>query len=239
MTKVHPSSTSSSSSSSAAACSVPAETIRPSSGPESAPKSAAVVLTVWTKSLLFNCNGFTVYDDKGNLVFRVDNYIAGNKDEIVLMDAAGKSLLTIRRKRLSLADSWLVFDGEATVNPRFSVRKNVNILNARCLAHVSSGRGGGGSSGGTSPSSRSPSSSVLYEIEGSYAQRCCEVYDQKRRRVAEIRRKEAAVGGVSLGGDVFRLVVEPHFDTAVAMALVILLDQMFGSSSSSSRRFIF
>lgn len=58
----------------------------------------ATVLTVWKKSLLFNCNGFTVFDSKGDLVFRVDNYIQGVKGEIVLMDAAGKSLLTIRRK---------------------------------------------------------------------------------------------------------------------------------------------
>lgn len=57
---------------------------------------SAVVLTVWSKSLLPNCNGFTVFDSHGNLVFRVDNYIAGNKDEIVLMDDAGTPLLTIR-----------------------------------------------------------------------------------------------------------------------------------------------
>lgn len=56
------------------------------------------VLTVWKKSLLFNCSGYTVFDAKGNLVFRVDNYMRGNKGEIVLMDAAGKPLLTIRRK---------------------------------------------------------------------------------------------------------------------------------------------
>lgn len=58
----------------------------------------ATVLTVWKKSLLLNCNGFTVFDTKGNLVFRVDNYLSGRKGEIVLMDAHGKCLLTIRRK---------------------------------------------------------------------------------------------------------------------------------------------
>jgi len=60
----------------------------------------AVVLTVWKKSLLFNCNGYTVFDSKGNLLFRVDNYMAtsGSNGEIVLMDAAGKPLLTMRRK---------------------------------------------------------------------------------------------------------------------------------------------
>ncbi|KAF3448938.1 hypothetical protein FNV43_RR09656 [Rhamnella rubrinervis] len=168
------------------------------------------VLTVWKKSLLFNCSGFTVFDAKGNLVFRVDNYMAGNKGEIVLMDAAGKPLLTIRRKRLSLGDNWLVYDGETAVNPRFSVRKQVNILNGKSLAHVSWAAGGKSSNQG----------------------RNCGVYDQKRKRVAEIKRKEAAVGGVALGGDVFRLIVDSdELDTPLAMALVILLDQMFGSFS--------
>lgn len=186
-----------------------------------------VVLTVWKKSLLFSCDGFTVFDPKGNLVYRVDNYAAGNKAEVVLMDAAGHSLLTIRRKRLSLIDSWLIYDGETTVNPRYSATKHVNFnfMNAKSLAHVTTTTG--------SPRKNGNKKSVAYEIEGSYSQRCCVVYDDKRRRVAEIKRKEA-VGGVAFGGDVFRLVVQPETDPAVAMALVILLDQMFGGSS---RRF--
>ncbi|OWM81582.1 protein LURP-one-related 8 [Punica granatum] len=189
------------------------------------------VLTVWRKSLLLNCNGFTVYDCKGNLVFRVDNYVAGNRSEVVLMDASGKPLLTVRRKRLSLGDNWQVFEGETAVNPRFTARKQSNLLNTKCLAQVSCGSGNGTASPSSpsSPSSsswRSPRSQQLaYEIEGSYAQRSCAIYDNKRRMVAEIRRKE------SVGSDVFRLVVHPEMiDAAMAMALVILVDQMFGSS---------
>lgn len=69
----------------------------------------------------------------------------------------------------------------------------------------------------------------MYEIEGSYTQRSCAVYDGTKRRVAEIKKKET-VGGVGFGVDVFRLIVEPDMDASLAMALVILLDQMFGSS---------
>lgn len=179
----------------------------------------ALVLTVWKKSLIFNCDGFTVFDADGRLVYRVDNYVSGNNGEIVLMDACGTCLLTIRRKRLSLADRWTVFDGEAASNPRFSVRKNVNLLNTKCAAHVSSG-------GGRSKSE------LLYEIQGSYSQRCCAVYDGKRRPVAEIKRKEASVKGVEFGNDVFRLVVKPGISAAAAMAIVIILDQMYGSSAT-------
>ncbi|XVF69116.1 hypothetical protein PTKIN_Ptkin11bG0055000 [Pterospermum kingtungense] len=178
------------------------------------------VLTVWKKSLLFNCNGFTVFDGKGDLVFRVDNYMEGNKGEILLMDAAGKPLLTIRRKKMSLGDNWLVYEGETLVNPRLSVRKSVNILNNKCLAYVIPGN-----------SNSRNNNNAIYEIEGSYSQRSCAVLDDKRRLVAEIKRKEG-VGGVVFGTDIFRLVVQPdNIRTDFAMALVILLDQMFGSSS--------
>ncbi|XP_059306893.1 protein LURP-one-related 8 [Lycium ferocissimum] len=204
-------------------------------GSAAAPKPLAdnhgnspVVLTVWKKSLLFNCDGFTVFDNKGNLVFRVDNYNAGTQGEIVLMDASGNSLLTIRRKRLSLSDCWLVFEGETDVHPLFSVKKNVNLLNSKSLAQVYDQRKGAVSS---------PKKKVVYEIEGSYGQRCCAVYDNNHRRVAEIKRKEA-VKGVAFGIDVFRLIVQPdEIDPSMAMALVILLDQMFGASYIITRRF--
>lgn len=184
--------------------------------------SESCVLTVWKKSLLFNCHGFTVFDGTGNLVFRVDNYMAGSgaNGEIVLMDAGGKPLLTIRRKKLSFADNWLVYDGETLVNPKFSMRKHMNILNTKSLASVCGNNNSNGTSHGKN---------VMYEIEGSYSQRSCAVYDDRRQRVAEIKRKEP-VGGVAFGVDVFRLIVEPKMDTSVAMAIVILLDQMFGSS---------
>lgn len=181
--------------------------------PASEQQQQIQVLTVWKKSLMFNCKGFTVFDSRGNLAFRVDNYFSSNKAQIFLMDAAGIPLLTIRRKKLALADSWVVYDGETDVNPLYTVKKNVNFLNLKLLAQVSSGCN---------------SKTKLYQIEGSYAQRCCAVYDEKRRAIAEIKRKEP-VSGVPFGVDVFRLVVQPEMDPAIAMALVILLEQMFGS----------
>ncbi|XP_051116220.1 protein LURP-one-related 8-like [Andrographis paniculata] len=185
---------------------------------EADPVSA--VLTVWKKSLIFNCDGFTVFGADGRLVYRVDNYMFRNKGEIVLMDALGNCLLTVRRKRLSLSDSWTVFDGETADNPRFFVRKSANLLNTKCVASVTSAGGG-----------RSKNE-MLYEIQGSYPRRCCTFYDDKRRQVAEIRQKESSIKGVDFGADVFRLVVNPGMDAAAAMAIVIVLDQMYGSSTA-------
>ncbi|MCL7049791.1 hypothetical protein MKW94_006438 [Papaver nudicaule] len=180
------------------------------------------VLTVWKKSLLFNSNGFTVFNTEGKLVFRVDNYQSGtgSKKEIVLMDGTGKCLLTIRRKRLSFADTWVVFDGETSVSPIILVKKPVNFLASKDIAHVISCQS---SDGVNSLSSKN----LMYEIIGSYAQRCVAVYDNKKRLVAEIQKKEARAG-VTFGGDVFQLTVQPEIDQALAMTLVILMEQLFG-----------
>ncbi|XP_010517169.1 PREDICTED: protein LURP-one-related 8-like [Camelina sativa] len=176
---------------------------------------AAAVLTVWKKSLLFNCDGFTVYNANGELVFRVDNYMNCPRDNIVLMDASGLPLLSVRRKKLSLGDCWMVYDGETERDPILTARKNVNIItNRRTLAWVSSKR------------------TVLYEIEGSYSQRSCKILDERRnkKKTAEIKRKETVIGGVAFGKDVFKLIVESEMEPRVAMALTIILDQMFRSS---------
>jgi hypothetical protein len=60
-------------------------------------KALAVSLMVWRRSLLFNGKGFTVFDCKGNLIYRVETYAGGSSREVVLMDADGHGLLTIRR----------------------------------------------------------------------------------------------------------------------------------------------
>ena len=89
MTKVHPNGA-------AAASAAPA--VAPAAVAEE--NGEAVSLTVWRRSLLFNGKGFTVFDCKGNLVYRVETYGGGSPREVVLMDADGHGLLTIRHKVL-------------------------------------------------------------------------------------------------------------------------------------------
>ncbi|XP_047165257.1 protein LURP-one-related 17-like [Vigna umbellata] len=186
-------------------------------------------LTVWRKSLVMSCKGFTVIDCCGNLVYRVDNYI-GRPNEVTLMDASGKSILTMfRRRRLGLLEEWFVYEGEVgnigrrsklskpSKSPICCVRKHVNILhgNSNVLAYVFRGV------------SHSDKRCVAFTVDGSYANRTCKVLDECRRVVAEIKRKEANTKNVSFGIEIFQLFVHSGIDPAFAMALVLLLDQMF------------
>lgn len=184
-----------------------------------------VTLTVWRKSLLFNCRGFTVFDARGDLVYRVDSYASDSRAEVVLMDAAGRPVLTVRRRCRKLiglvglglsSDQWLLYRGEDEARrlpPLYAMKRAAAQSQhmrggAKSVAHVAACSAGAG-----------------YEVEGSYLRRRCTVYDERRRAVAEVRPKEA------VGSDVFRLVVQPGMEVSLAMAVVLALDQMFGKPS--------
>lgn len=54
--------------------------------------------TIWMKSLVFNTNGCTVFDSKGKIIYRVDNYNSKSCREVYLMDLSGHVLFTLRRQ---------------------------------------------------------------------------------------------------------------------------------------------
>ncbi|KAL5720744.1 hypothetical protein ACHQM5_013383 [Ranunculus cassubicifolius] len=184
------------------------------------PQPAAVlqvqrVLTVWKTSLLLKCKGFTVFDTNGNLAYRVDNYQSSNRADIVLMNAHGNPLLTVHHsKKFTISDNWIVYDRETDIKPLFLVKRKLNLLSSKLFAEVTSGSG---------------NKTVLYRIEGSYGKGCCAVYNEKKRMIVEMKRKESVVCGVTFGGDVFNLTMQPEVDPMVGMSLVIVLEQMLAS----------
>ena len=58
----------------------------------------AVTFTVWMKSLIMQGNGLTVFNENGQVAYRIDNYDEKRSREVFLMDLRGKLLFTVRRK---------------------------------------------------------------------------------------------------------------------------------------------
>ncbi|KAG6391088.1 hypothetical protein SASPL_148837 [Salvia splendens] len=181
---------------------------------------ASTSLTVWTKSLVYSCSGFTVIGSDGGLAYRVDNY-TGRPDQTILMDGSGNPIFTIcRRKKLRLLDYWLVYEGEFDMKspqkPMFCVRKNNMRLRQTkvddVVAYVYCGI---------------LENRCMYVVEGSFTHRSCKILDESRRVVAEIKKKEAMPKGASFGLEVFHLIIKPGFHCKFAMAIVLLLDQMY------------
>ncbi|XP_042031454.1 protein LURP-one-related 17-like isoform X2 [Salvia splendens] len=160
---------------------------------------ASTSLTVWTKSLVYSCSGFTVIGSDGGLAYRVDNY-TGRPDQTILMDGSGNPIFTICRRK----------------KPMFCVRKNNMRLRQTkvddVVAYVYCGI---------------LENRCMYVVEGSFTHRSCKILDESRRVVAEIKKKEAMPKGASFGLEVFHLIIKPGFHCKFAMAIVLLLDQMY------------
>ncbi|KAG4136948.1 hypothetical protein ERO13_D07G040900v2 [Gossypium hirsutum] len=178
-------------------------------------------LTVHKTSVFYRGDGFVVYNPKGELILRFDSYYGPHghplpKDELVLMDATGNCLLTLIRKKPSLHQRWEGLLGEKTKNesPIFCVHRSSIIGRSNVVVDVYG-----------DPSQE-------YHIDGSYPHRCCTIYNtslesSSKEPMAEIKRKVDPSTHVMLGKNVFLLCLRPGFDSAFAMALVLILDQMF------------
>ncbi|XVF26574.1 hypothetical protein REPUB_Repub14bG0029300 [Reevesia pubescens] len=167
------------------------------------------------KTSLFSANdGFTVYDCNGQLVFRVDSYDPDPRDksEVVLMDADGRCLLTVRKKRPSMHHRWEGFLGERLEGhkPILSVKRSSIIGRCGMTVEVFNNQG------------------EEYQIEGNFGQRSCTILNAAKELVAEIKRKVDASTNVLLGNEVFMLSLKPGFDGAFAMGLVLVLDHING-----------
>ncbi|KAL5738899.1 hypothetical protein ACOSQ2_028079 [Xanthoceras sorbifolium] len=70
------------------------------------------MLTVWKRSSMSfqGTDGFTVFDNQGRLVFRVDNYSRNSRRVaaagLLLMDGAGNALLSLKPQILSMQYQW-------------------------------------------------------------------------------------------------------------------------------------
>ncbi|KAF5737325.1 putative GTP binding protein [Tripterygium wilfordii] len=186
------------------------------------------LLTVWKRSSMSfqGTDGFTVFDQHGRLVFRVDNYsrkngfVAGGG--LVLMDGAGNALLTLKTQILRVQTQWDAYRGDQNECGRssnksivFSMRSSSSGLfrNRKDATDVFMG--------GVRRQNQTPE----YRIEGSFRARDCKIRKASGQVVARMARKRVNTT-VLLNSDVFSLFVQPGFDAELVMAFVIILDRM-------------
>ncbi|XP_056844121.1 protein LURP-one-related 11-like [Raphanus sativus] len=170
--------------------------------------------TIWMKSLVFNTNGCTVFDSKGNIIYRVDNYNSKSCREVYLMDLHGHVLLTLRRQKFGLFKTWEGYGtpsgtAESTTNfEYFRVKNNMFKIPSK------------------------DSSSSYRVIKGTCKndeQYCYKMVSRGSslgieescgRLVAEVKRKQSR-NGLELGDDVLTMVVESQVDHSFIIGLVL------------------
>ncbi|KAL7150326.1 hypothetical protein ABFS83_05G104600 [Erythranthe nasuta] len=171
------------------------------------------VFTVWMKSLVINGNGCTAYSSKGEVVFRVDNYQTRRSSEVLLMGSNGEVLFSIKRKKLLTFGRW---EGRKLVNSRFEkegewfrVKRKCKILRrGRITCHVILGC--------------NKTKTSCYKIVGLKEKSTLKIMDRESRVLAQVMQKQSMGVGVCFGDDVLSLMVEPHVDHSLIMALIIV-----------------
>ncbi|XP_010255438.1 PREDICTED: protein LURP-one-related 11-like [Nelumbo nucifera] len=175
--------------------------------------------TIWMKSLVLHGSGCTVFDSKGEILYRVDNYNTKGNNQVYLMDRRGHVLFLIHRKkgRVFGVGCWEGYkcdaDGTEEIsmkNPCFQVRKFCRILKPNPSYKVTLGLG---------CDHQNPS--AFYSIDGLVGKSAYKIVEESGKLVAEVKQKQSS-SGVVLGEDVLALVVEPHVDHSLVMGIVVV-----------------
>ncbi|CDP09764.1 unnamed protein product [Coffea canephora] len=165
--------------------------------------------TVWLKSLVFHGNGCTIFNSKGEIVFRVDNYQEKSSSEVFLMDLNGDVLFSIQRKKIQVFQSWNGYKWSnskaSKERPWIQVRKCRRILGGNTTDRVALGR--------------DKATGIGYSIIESHRKSEFKIIDSAGRLVAEATQKRSS-SGVPYGDDVLTLVVEPQTDQLLIVALM-------------------
>ncbi|XP_058111354.1 protein LURP-one-related 12-like [Magnolia sinica] len=177
-------------------------------------------------------DGFSVFDGKGRLVFRVDNYSRKNRctgGALVLMDGIGRPLLTMKPQIFSMHDQWNGFEGDGGSGARPPVP--VFSMRRRSMVQISDE---------AVVSMCGPKNHVWthdFRMDGCFRRRHCKIWGGSGEVVAEISRKKVNNTTFLLSDDVFSLIIRPGHDSKLIMAFVVIMDRIcqkpFGPSLCS------
>ncbi|KAL0837685.1 hypothetical protein Bca101_089575 [Brassica carinata] len=170
--------------------------------------------TIWMKSLVFNTNGCTVFDSKGNIIYRVDNYNSKSCREVYLMDLHGRVLLTLRRQKFGLFKTW---EGYRSPTGTAESATNLDYFRVKNNMFKIPSKDSSSSYRVTTGSCRNDEE-YCYKIvtRGS----SLGIEESCGRLVAEVKRKQSR-NGLELGDDVLTMMVESQVDHSFIIGLVL------------------
>ncbi|XP_049377110.1 protein LURP-one-related 11-like isoform X2 [Solanum stenotomum] len=180
-------------------------------------KSIREAFTIWMKSLIFHGNGCTVFNSKGEIVFRVDNYQESCRDEVCIMDLKGQVLFSIKREKLRVFGRWNGYGsfGEIKGRPLFQVKRNCDIFSREnVICNFGS-------------CDENNVGINCYKIQQFDRNSSYKVTNSTGQVVAEVKQKQSS-RGFGYGEDVLTLEVEPNIDHSLIVAFVIVCGLIHG-----------
>ncbi|KAK3227450.1 hypothetical protein Dsin_007312 [Dipteronia sinensis] len=155
---------------------------------------------------------FVVQDIKGNILFKVKGALMSIRDRHVLLDAAGKPLVTLRQKIMSAHARWQVFRGESTNSKDLiftAKRSSMFQLKTKLDVFLAN---------------NTKEDVCDFKVKGSWSERSCVVYAGESDAIVAQMHKKYTVQSILMGKDKFLVKVYPNIDYVFIIALIVILE---------------
>ncbi|XP_002533824.2 protein LURP-one-related 10 [Ricinus communis] len=178
------------------------------------PVDLAIVRKVWTLA----DGNFDVQDINGNIIFKVKEILLTFLHEKkLILDPAGNTIVTLRRKAMTAHSRWQVFRGEST-DPKDVIftAKTHSIFYLKTKLDV------------FLANNNTDEKVCDFKVKGSFFERSCVVYagdEDSTTIVAQMHKKHSAQS-ILLGKTNFTVTVYPNIDYAFIVALIVILDDI-------------
>ncbi|KAK1563500.1 hypothetical protein Q3G72_032930 [Acer saccharum] len=180
-----------------------------------------VDLAIVRKVMTITDGNFVVQDINGNVLFKVKGALMSIHDRHVLLDAAGKPLVTLRQKIMSAHDRWQVFRGESTDSKDLiftAKRSSMFQLKTKLDVFLAN---------------NTKEEVCDFKVKGSWFERSCVIYAGESDTVVAQMHKKHTVQSILIGKDKFMVTVFPNIDYAFIIALIVILDAINKEDSGS------
>ncbi|KAK3227447.1 hypothetical protein Dsin_007309 [Dipteronia sinensis] len=180
-----------------------------------------VDLAIVRKVMAITDGNFVVQDINGNILFKVKGAFMSIHDRHVLLDAAGKPLVTLRQKIMSAHDRWQVFRGESTDSKDLIfTAKRSSMIQFKTKLDVFL-------------ANNTKEDVCDFKVKGSWFERSCVVYAGESDTIVAQMHKKHTVQSILIGKDKFMVTVYPNIDYAFIIALIVILDAINKEDSGS------
>ncbi|KAL2548911.1 Protein LURP-one-related 15 [Forsythia ovata] len=193
------------------------------SGPVISPHfcvSHLVHLLIDKKAFTLKSTRYLVTSADGNLMFKVEKFPFHGT--LVVLDASGNPVITLRPKKLTNHSRWQVFRGESTDEKDliFSVKRSSMFqIHSKLDVFLAS---------------NTSEEYCDFKVKGTHSDSSCDIFaGNSSTPIAQMDNKMTA-GSIFLGKDKFMVIVSPNVDYAMVVSLIIILEEMATSRQQNS-----
>jgi len=170
------------------------------------------------KKMSVSKGDWTITDQLGHNSFKVDGRIASMKDKRFLRDAAGNKILLMKKKLITLHDTWEILTGDG--NHVLATCKKSSLVQFRTAMDV------------MLASSTTGKHNPDYQVKGDFFDRNLTVF--RGAEPAALVTRQITFTTAILGKDTFGVTIFPGVDEALVFALIVIMDEVFLHDNSDS-----